>query len=116
MAKPIGDNLHEMAKPIGDNLHEVAKPIGDNLHEVAKPIGENLHEMAKPTFRENKKNISKCHPLNFVPSMLIISNASWDYTSLFVLLYYRYQDESVDVPSVNWVLLPTSMDNNLITR
>ena len=36
-------------------------------------IGENLHEMSKSVFWENRKNISTCHLLKILPSMLKVN-------------------------------------------
>ena len=39
--------------------------------QIVSP-GDNLHDMSNLFSEKNKKNISKCHLLNFLPSMLTI--------------------------------------------
>ena len=37
-------------------------------------IGDNLHEMSNSVSGENKKNISVCHLLKFLPRMLSVNS------------------------------------------
>ena len=52
---------------------------------------DNLHEMPNPIFQKNKKNISKCHPLKFLHSMLMLNTlektSSRRHTEIFFLIF-----------------------------
>ena len=41
-------------------------------------IEDNLHERPKAVFWKNKKNISKCHLLKFLPRVLSVKNSLKD--------------------------------------
>ena len=56
-------------------------------HFIQIVSGEKLHEMYKPIFWENKKYISKCCLLKFLPRMLSVKTNQWLYS--FDMMFFN---------------------------
>ena len=55
--------------------------LGDNFVS----LGDNLHEMSKHISGKNKRNISNCHLLKFLPSMLSDKKADLYFYCLYMV-------------------------------